>query len=339
MSIHESTPVNKIEYQIVAQRIITQELQRKFHYIQPKSGSVWIRCPLPEHGKVDHTPSLKFNLDPDAPAALGFCYCFGCGAKLPWNAFAERFELEKLKEVDKERTHTTGVGNRIRRIIAHSQEEAATFDGIVDSAWGVKALYDPTSDWRGIQAKVIRQVGGKLGVERVRNNDSEVYLYFPVAVHGAAVGAIKARLEKIPGYGSYFNSDGKWAKLHGLFPFDYIKTALPKWGLRTVVLSEGPRDSLNGIANKLPVISVLGVKQWTEIKRNLLLSLDIDRVVLAFDGDVPGVRATNKIFKDLKPYIDVDFVEVRKYNSSEGAADLGEAPAELIDELTDMVYT
>lgn len=339
--------LNKIEHQIIGQRIVTQELRRKFQYIQEKPGSIWIRCPLPEHGKVDHTPSLKFNLDPNAPVALGFCYCFGCGQRMQWNTFAEKYGLEKLRQVDTERHYASGVQGRIRKIYARSQETSSTLEGVVDESWGVKALYEPSEDWRGIPYKVISNIGGKLGVERVRINnepDNVVFLYLPVNVNNITVGAVKARLEKIRGYSSYFNSTGEWAKLHGLFPFDYVKSVLPRWGLKTVVLSEGPRDALNGIANKLPVLSILGVKQWTETKRNLLLSLDIEKVVLAFDGDIHGVRATSRIYKDLNGYIDVDFVDVRKYNQidketgNELSADLGEAPEELINELTELVY-
>ncbi len=337
---------NKIEYQITAQRVVTQELRRRFSYIQPKSGSVWIRCPLPSHGKADHTPSLKFNLNPDAPVALGFCYCFGCGAKMPWNAFAEKYDLQRLKQTDMERTYASGVGSRIRKLYSRSNEEAQTIEGVVEANWGVKALHDVNLDWRGIPEKLLRKVGAKIGIEQVRTQDGpsdEMFIYLPVNVNGRTVGVVKARMEKVPRMTSYFNSEGTWANKHGLFLFDYVKSILPKWGLKTVILSEGPRDGLNGLAHKLPVVSILGVKQWTEAKRNLILSLGVDSVILAFDGDVHGVKATKRIFDDLEPYINVDFVAVRNYNTTnedgeEVAADLGEAPQGLIDELTEMVY-
>ena len=337
---------NKIEYQITAQRVVTQELRRRFSYVQPKGGSVWIRCPLPTHGKADSTPSMKFNLNPDAPVALGFCYCFGCGAKMPWNAFAEKHGLKTLRQTDMERTNASGVGNRIRKIYARSTETADTMEGIVDQSWGVKALHDVQSDWRGIPEKLLKRVGAKIGIEKISTPEGpsdEMFLYLPVNVNGATVGVVKARMEKVPRQTSYFNSDGTWAKRQGLFLFDYVKQQLQKWDLKTVILSEGPRDGLNGLAHKLPVISILGVKQWTESKRNLILSLGIDNVILAFDGDIHGVRATKRIYEDLEPYINVDFVAVRNYNTTddegkEHAADLGEAPQGLIDELTDMVY-
>jgi len=39
------------------------------------SGSVSVRCPLPSHGHLDRTPSLRLHLDD------GIFSCFGCGAK------------------------------------------------------------------------------------------------------------------------------------------------------------------------------------------------------------------------------------------------------------------
>jgi DNA primase len=39
------------------------------------TGSVTVRCPLPSHGHVDRSPSLRLHLDDD------IFFCFGCGAK------------------------------------------------------------------------------------------------------------------------------------------------------------------------------------------------------------------------------------------------------------------
>ncbi len=327
---------------LAAQRIVSQSLRRSFSYVQEKTGSLWICCPHPEHGKRDRTPSLKFNLDQNAPVPIGFSYCFGCGQKMPWNAFAEKFKLpERLKDTDLERTEVSNVRNKIRRIYAKSDAQAPTLEGIALDSWGVSALHDVHDDWRDISARLLQRIGAKLGVSRsaeTSQNLAETSLFLPVNVNQSTVGVVKARMLAIKGAPSYYNSVGEWSKTSGLFPFDYTIDRMTKWGTRTLVISEGPRDALNGLAHKIPVVSILGVKLWTERKRNLILSRDVEKVILAFDGDSPGIKATKALYEAFDGYVDVDYLATRKYNTKKEAADLGAAPQDMIDELLDMCY-
>jgi len=68
------------------------------------SGSLTVRCPLPTHGHLDRTPSLRLHLDD------GIFSCFGCGAKgdaVEWVCRTESVEWrEAIRILDDHRPLT-----------------------------------------------------------------------------------------------------------------------------------------------------------------------------------------------------------------------------------------
>ncbi len=320
-----------------AQRIVLREVRRKFRYSVEKNGSIWVCCPLPEHGGRDSTPSMKINLDPNnKKAPIGHGYCFGCSGRRHWNKFAAEFGLEPIKALDMEVTERSEVAQRLRQV--RSGLEELTLQQIAERDFGASMLHPVTSDWRGVSAKLLNLIGGHLIVD----GRKETQLLLPVSVHGEMVGAVKAQMDKptdksIP---TYLNSDGLWAKNLGLFPYDATKQLMRKWKCRKVILSEGPRDALNGLTNRIPTLAILGVKTWTDKKRDLVLSLDPDEVILCMDSDDPGVKATNELMKEFDRYVPVSLVNMKRHAKRAGLdkLDLGEATDAVLTELWGKCY-
>lgn len=339
MSISQS----KLSITMQAQRVILQEIRKKFGQPMEKGSAAWMRCPMPKHGGVDGTPSFKINLDPNNDKApIGFGYCFGCGSRIKWNEFAALFGLQQLSILDTEVSERTELSNKIRRL-RHNMEEP-DLSTIAKVDFGANMLHDMTEDWRGVSSKLLNVVGAKQIVDRY--NRTSVLL--PVSVQGAMVGAIKAVLEKSRDkkQPSYLNSNGEWAKTHGLFPYDTTRQYMTKWGINKVILGEGPRDSLNALRYKMPALSILGVKNWTPKKRDLILTLDPDELILCMDGDRAGVEATNMLIDEFDRYLPVTIIDAMSYTKKwrkklkddDYKVDLGEAPDDMIDELLAIIH-
>jgi len=88
------------------------------------TGSVTIRCPLPSHGHVDHTPSLRLYLDDD------IFFCFGCGAKgdvVEWVCRTERVGWrEAIAILDAGRPLTNAWGTRGARVAQRPHSRPST---------------------------------------------------------------------------------------------------------------------------------------------------------------------------------------------------------------------
>jgi 5S rRNA maturation endonuclease (ribonuclease M5) len=120
-------------------------------------------------------------------------------------------------------------------------------------------------------------------------------MYLPCHINGELVGYIKARLEKHDTKPSYINASGKWSKTHGLFPFDYAVKVMKRKKSSTMILVEGPRDALRLLQMGIPAMCILGTQSFSQNKAKLLELAGITRVVLFFDGDEAGIKATEKV--------------------------------------------
>src|SRR5207249_797231 len=71
---------------------LAEVAQRTGMALDATCGTVTVRCPLPSHGHLDRTPSMRLYLD------HGRYYCFGCGARgdvIQWVRDAERASLSE----------------------------------------------------------------------------------------------------------------------------------------------------------------------------------------------------------------------------------------------------
>ncbi len=269
-----------------------------------QSGNIYIRCPY----HSEKTPSFGINVDPASrKAPIGWGYCFGCGASKNWNQIAETLGLKKAKGMKKDGTFD-------QEYVAPMQKElrGQLLDGDVgltledmEREWDCVLSYkiEKNQDWRGSTGKLLGRIGCYVSVD---GHDNKCLL-MPVIVDGVIVGAQKALWEKAKNkkVSSYLNYSGPWIKTQGLFPYDYAEKVIEKKGLNYVVLVEGARDALRLLALGVPALAILGTKNWSKQKRELVANLPIDTVVLMMDADEPGVAAREDIRADFNNVLTV----------------------------------
>jgi hypothetical protein len=106
----------------------------------------------------------------------------------------------------------------------------------------------------------------------------------------------KDRLDKVDGM-KYRNNDNQ--KTHFiLFPLDFVLARFPK--SKSIVLVEGQVDALWLIYNRIPALAILGTNNWSETKEAILASAGFNHLILAMDGDDPGQKAQQRLYKVLK---------------------------------------
>ena len=257
----------------------------------------WLRCPDPKHkGGFENSPSAKINLTfvetEKGKIAPGSLYCFGCGCRWSWSELATRFNLKNIQ------SHKMYSDSPKSKLL--SEEDRAKVTGDYSELIPKDAIAWPAyQNWRTISGEVVNKVGGLIyfdyGIKLTR-------ALFPVKVRGETVGFIKANLKPQKKGLNYINSAGKWSKQKGLFPYDYVKRTLKTKDPRIVYLVEGPRDALALIQNDLAGIAILGTT-WSKQKRDLILALEPNLVVLMLDSDDAGLKGAKEIKSSLKGYV------------------------------------
>jgi len=249
------------------------------HYSGPKkrgSGdTTFVSCPFHSEntpsGRIFHSQSTK---------SPGFFKCYGCGKTAPWDEVAPMLGLKAYKWAPPSEQY------------AHTLRERRQDPG------EVKLVFYPLPAgkvWREIKTDFLLEVV-KARMCRAIYDDgirSAKMLYFPVMVKGELRGYIRARTRKDKnGKPSYLNSRGGWSHDYGLFLYDQAVALMNKLGLKTIVLCEGPRDALRLQTLGIPAISILGTQSWSTRKSQLIEMTGAERIVLAFDGDDAGIKAT-----------------------------------------------
>lgn len=146
-----------------------------------------------------------------------------------------------------------------------------------------------TDKWRGVGADLMWELGAREGLDAT---GARVVL-LPVKVGGELVGGVKALFHR--GKPSYLSSPGTWVKDYGLFPYDYVRGMKNSKSLAVV---EGPRDALRLIRDGFPALAVLGANNWSPIKRDLVLGLSPNPLIM-MDGDKAGRLAAQSIASSL----------------------------------------
>jgi 5S rRNA maturation endonuclease (ribonuclease M5) len=267
--------------------ILMQKAQRP----QIKDRSVFICCPF--HG--EKTPSCAVTIHHQVYAPGSF-YCFGCGKKGGWNTLAEKLGFKyRINSAEISASMKATVVDDSSNLLRIDSETVEDF--IVAQKFDSYITWPPGVPWRNIDYSFMRDIEAYMIFEF-----DEQKLFLPVKVNGKLIGGIRASID----YKKYLTTHGNWVKSKGLFPFDITRKLMrkTKWKKKFVVLVEGPRDVARLILAGIPALAILGSKQWSQEKTELLMSvIDEDfEVVMIFDSDAAGKEATEMVRSNLKPF-------------------------------------
>lgn len=291
----------------------------------PDGQRAFLRCPFHADGN-ENTGSLIVNITKRGRFWPGAARCMGCGKFVgDWNktAVALGLQAEGVASVSDgdEKTFNLFNEHSDKALLQDNESNLPREDSLFP--------WNENDDWRGIKGKLLCMVGAKMLYDETSNR---MQAYLPCMVNGEHVGGVRANLVK-QGKRNYFNTEGEWTNSVGLYPYDLTSRRMRrrrkkgKQGGRIVVLVEGPRDALRCQQYGIMAMAILGTSNWSSKKTDLVLALEPDVVILAFDGDEAGAAATKRVYAALK-----DEVTVRRFRFDEGV-DPGNAPKETMKRL------
>lgn len=273
-------------------------------------GTKFMIC-CPYHN--DRNPSGIIGLDPqERDGPVGYFHCFGCNKNVKWNDLATTLNLRKFARpkkldmkhfADPSAFHNELFGSKSERIKFPELEELEFKDDF------------PFDEWRSVDVRLLRRVGARY-IHHIGWGGMP-FVWLPVNVNGKLRGYVKAKIKKPkddkPSYLNAKAADGvNWSRKWGLLYFDYALKLMKKQRLRTMVLTEGPRDSLRYLKRKIPAMSVLGALNWSTHKRELLEDAGVEKLVLSFDGDDAGLHATRAVYRNTRHFFDVKYLAMWK---------------------------
>lgn len=297
-------------------RIVQDELNNIPGPKRMMDGKVMICCPY--HN--DSSPSATVSLDVmERRVPVGWFGCFGCGKNVSWNDLATALNLKKFGKKENLSSEDFSDPSTMKdsflgtALGEHEDEEVKDTDRFPDLK-KYKFKDFPFEEWRSVQVSLLEKVGARLMKHKEFGTH---YVFLPVMVKKTLRGYVRARLEKpTDGKPSYLNAKGGWSRKWGLLYFDYAVRLMKRKGLKTMVLCEGPRDSLRFLKRGIPAVSVLGALNWGADKRGLLEDAGVEKLILAFDGDKAGWKACRKIYLDAKKFFNTKYLALWKYSSA-----------------------
>jgi 5S rRNA maturation endonuclease (ribonuclease M5) len=284
-----------------------------------KRGLKYTMICCPYHN--DNHPSGRVTHNPEKPRSIGYFTCYACGAgresPIRWNELAaklglQQFGKDKAESADvpaislegfEERLfgkEATGAAAMVRFPLLSVNSEYAGLEG----------------EWRGFSLEFLTKVGAELAFDPVRE---KYYVLLVANVNGEEVGYVRAELQKAIGkFPSYLNKAGEWSLTKGLLFFDYAIALMRKKELSTMVLVEGPRDALRLLREGIPCVCILGTHSWSPKKTRLLEFADVEKLILLFDGDEAGEKATELVYSSTRKSFNVKKVKLWTYKIPKG---------------------
>jgi hypothetical protein len=257
------------------------------------SDSTFVCCPF----HAEKTPSFRI-FHGDVTKFPGYGKCYGCGERAKWDDLAPKLGLTPFR------------APKPKDEYARPIKFALGDEGESDDSSGELRLLGPLPKgkaWRGFSTKFLSTLDAQLCnmYYAESNYTTENFIYFPVMVRRKLRGYIRARLRKKKDKPSYLNSPGKWSLNYGLFPLDTAIELMRRTTRNILVLAEGPRDALRLISLGIPAVAILGTHSWSVTKTKMLELSGVDTVVLMFDGDAAGRKATALVSKEVGIHLNV----------------------------------
>jgi 5S rRNA maturation endonuclease (ribonuclease M5) len=271
--------------------------------------SAMIVCPF----HPDKNPSGSVNLDPLKSIPLGWFRCFACNKSVKFNDLALQAGLQPIGDEHRENSDSYLDPSKFRdRLLDEEPEDQETT--WTDEYEDIEFKDFDFRTWRGVPTKFLAKIGARLGQLALSPTFTVTFVWLPVFIGGELKGYVKAEIEKPKDKSkpSYWNAPGLWSRDYGLLYFDYSVKLMKRQNLRSLVLCEGPRDSLRLLQAGIPAMSVLGAKNWYEGKRFQLERAKPERLILMMDGDKAGREATRHILKDVRHHFDTKYVALWK---------------------------
>lgn len=263
------------------------ELQKVTKVTRSSATNVLIQCPFHQ----DKDPSCSVSLG--GKVGAGVFFCFGCKAKGSWNTLADKLGLTL---VDKEVvTSSKLLRDKIRLWQPHDPDKLD--------------LSPVKKSWRRFPPDFLKRFGAKILWEESYNDE---YLWFPVTWLGDYQGYIRAKIHSSsPGFKYWFNLQKKIP-----WPWDFIF----KNPTKSIVLVEGVSDALRLIYHGVPALALLGTA-IVDHYVDLLEALDLETLIVCFDGDKEGEKGALKAADTLeKAKFDVRVVDLPEGTDPDSAS-------------------
>lgn len=230
------------------------------------SPDFWAYC---FNGHDSKAPSLHIR------KADGMFYCFGCGVKGPnWNVLAQHIGGERLR--DQDLPDPFGLLNQhLKRHIA----KATTRQQL---PWGLEP-WDEGARYRGLSYGFLKNAQAHRWYDTGKNCPR---VLFPIVQKHELLGWVARRIDD--GQEMKYRNSTDMRTTEALFPFDFVRRVFRR--PKSVVLVEGPMDALRLCHFRIPALAIMGTNNWRPVKRNILASAQIERIVICTDGDVSGLK-------------------------------------------------
>lgn len=253
-------------------------------------------------------------------------HCWVCDWSGNWNKLARELGLSEFSD---EFTSTDTYTGRVAEMDVFGkllEDLDASVEDETSYVLPADLLPWKRKTWRGLSRRFLKRIPAYLWEQQVelKDKNGEVFKTFyvnrilwPYYQYERLVGYVGRRLDGGDKM-KYYRAE--WSKAKGaFFPFDYVRQYHE--GDRTAVLVEGEVDALVLLQAGIPALSILGSTNWSEKKRDLLLSLGSRSVIILMDGDSAGRKAAKEIKKTLHGYFDV---RVLKLAEGEDPGDMDE---------------
>jgi len=274
---------------VEAESHITHEFARGGIEYKPSGRNNFkINCPFPHENGSDSGYHLEVTRDGRK------AHCWVCDWSGSWNKLAKAlglfpFNTEVISNTFTKKAEDLNVFSPL------ANKLASLLSGDDDFSLPSSIIPWNRPVWRGLRKGFLRDIPSYLWKQDLVSKKGKPFvverIMWPYLQHGRTLGYVGRRLDTLT-FQKYYRSPGCDAK-RILFPFDYVQSNFSSKG--PIVLVEGEVDALNLVQYGIPCLSILGSNNWSDEKRDLLISVGFDHVHILMDPDPAGRSAARKI--------------------------------------------
>jgi len=269
---------------------ILEQLNRIYRNVKKSGKKVLINCPWHQENK----PSLSIALGNDK-VPVGTFRCFGCKKSGNWNKLAIKLGLKTIGKDDsvKQDNDFTVLYQSFQNKVVNTIEKKNIYKL-------PEELYEWEGSWRGLTDSFLKQFQP---AKYYCPSWKEWRIFFPIISFNELMGHLHESLGRSRSPKHLFSPN---------FPANEVLYPVDLRIGKTVVLVEGLADMLRCRRDGLPALMFFGTGNWTPDKKNILITLGIEKVIAFGDGDTAGWDINRKIYKDLNKYFDVRIIDLPK---------------------------